>query len=64
MLDHAFKFVESVIFKIGSTNFRSQKALEKIGGVVVERHEIPEPAGKTPGHVVYQIKKPTTTAST
>jgi RimJ/RimL family protein N-acetyltransferase len=38
MLDHAFKFVESVIFKIGSTNFRSQKALEKIGGAVVERH--------------------------
>jgi len=64
MLAHAFKFVESVIFKIGSTNFRSQKALEKIGGVVVERQEIPEPGGKTVEHVVYQIKKPTTTAST
>ena len=64
MLAHAFKFVKSVIFKIGSTNFRSQKALEKIGGVVVERQEIPEPGGKTVEHVVYQIKKPTTTAST
>jgi RimJ/RimL family protein N-acetyltransferase len=59
MLDHAFKFVESVIFKIGSTNFRSQKALEKIGGIVVKHHEIPEPAGKTVEHVVYQIEKPT-----
>jgi RimJ/RimL family protein N-acetyltransferase len=64
MLDHAFRFVESVIFKIGSTNFRSRKALEKIGGVVAERHEMPEPDGKTVEHFVYQIKKPTTTAST
>jgi RimJ/RimL family protein N-acetyltransferase len=64
MLDHAFRFVESVIFKIGSTNFRSRKALEKIGGVVAERHEMPEPDGKTFEHFFYKINKPTTTAST
>ena len=39
MLDHAFKFVERVVFVIGVTNFRSQKALEKIGGVRVGRRE-------------------------
>ena len=33
MLDHAFKFVESVIFYVGENNIRSQKATEKIGGV-------------------------------
>lgn len=33
MLVHAFKFVDNVIFFIGSTNIRSQRALEKIGGV-------------------------------
>lgn len=33
MLDHAFQFVERVIFLIGTTNFRSQRAVEKIGGV-------------------------------
>ena len=33
MLAHAFKFVDNVIFFIGSTNIRSQRALEKIGGV-------------------------------
>ncbi len=33
MLDHAFQFVESVIFVIGSGNLRSQKACEKIGAV-------------------------------
>lgn len=33
MLAHAFKFVDNVLFFIGSTNVRSQRALEKIGGV-------------------------------
>ena len=33
MLAHAFKFVDNVLFFIGSTNIRSQRALEKIGGV-------------------------------
>ena len=35
MLRHAFKFVHSVIFLVGTRNFRSQKALEKIGAVRV-----------------------------
>lgn len=33
MLAHAFKFVDNVIFFIGSTNLRSQRAVQKIGGV-------------------------------
>lgn len=33
MLRHAFRFVESVIFLVGPENWRSQKAVEKIGGV-------------------------------
>jgi RimJ/RimL family protein N-acetyltransferase len=33
MLEHAFKFVLSVVFIIGKENWRSQKAVEKIGGV-------------------------------
>jgi len=33
MLRHAFKFVDSVVFLIGPQNLRSQKAVEKIGGV-------------------------------
>ncbi len=35
MLEHAFRFVKSVIFLIGPQNLRSQKAMEKIGGVRV-----------------------------
>jgi RimJ/RimL family protein N-acetyltransferase len=33
MLRHAFQFVERVIFLVGPTNLRSQRALEKIGAV-------------------------------
>jgi RimJ/RimL family protein N-acetyltransferase len=53
MIEHAFQFVDSVIFVIGSQNLRSQKAVEKIGGVF---------AGERPGeggrsNVVYRITR-------
>ena len=35
MLRHAFQFVQSVVFLVGPQNLRSQKAVEKIGGVRV-----------------------------
>jgi RimJ/RimL family protein N-acetyltransferase len=35
MLRHAFRFVNSVIFLVGPQNVRSQRAVEKIGGVRV-----------------------------
>ncbi|HKC63101.1 MAG TPA: GNAT family N-acetyltransferase [Pyrinomonadaceae bacterium] len=35
MLGHAFRFVERVIFLVGTENLRSQRAVEKIGGVCV-----------------------------
>jgi N-acetyltransferase len=33
MLRHAFQFVNSVVFLVGPQNLRSQRAMEKIGGV-------------------------------
>ncbi len=33
MIRHAFKFVNSVVFLVGPQNLRSQRAVEKIGGV-------------------------------
>jgi RimJ/RimL family protein N-acetyltransferase len=33
MLRHAFRFVDSVVLLVGPENLRSQKAVEKIGGV-------------------------------
>jgi RimJ/RimL family protein N-acetyltransferase len=33
MLGHAFRFVNSVVFLVGPHNVRSQRAVEKIGGI-------------------------------
>jgi N-acetyltransferase len=33
MLEHAFRFVRSVVFLVGPQNMRSQRAVEKIGAV-------------------------------
>jgi RimJ/RimL family protein N-acetyltransferase len=37
MLDHAFTFVDTVIFWVGEENWRSQGAMTKIGGVKRDR---------------------------
>ena len=58
MLDHAFKFVENVIFLVGENNIRSQKAMEKIGAI---RNGLVEKVyGNRPPslNVRYVIKKP------
>lgn len=34
MLQHAFQFVDNVIFVVGPKNMRSRRAVEKIGGVL------------------------------
>ena len=44
MLRHAFQFVRRVVFLIAPANLRSQKAIEKIGGVRVSRR--PDAAGR------------------
>jgi RimJ/RimL family protein N-acetyltransferase len=51
MLRHAFKFVNSVIFLVGPQNLRSQRAVEKIGGVRIASR----PDGSGRDSFVYQI---------
>ena len=57
LLDHAFKFVETVVFYVGQKNLRSQKAMEKLGatklGTAVRRYGAHPP---TP-NVKYVIRK-------
>jgi N-acetyltransferase len=54
MLCHAFRFVKHVVFFIGEHNLRSQKAVEKIGGVRAGSKI--EPDGRE--HFVYRISGP------
>ena len=57
MLDHAFRFVDCVVFRIGTDNIRSRRAVEKIGGVLTDRTEIVTFRGREIEHVVYEIRK-------
>jgi N-acetyltransferase len=51
MLGHAFRFVNRVIFLVGPENLRSQRAVEKIGGVRVGSR--PDAGGRN--SFVYEI---------
>jgi len=57
MLDHAFSFVDTVVFWVGESNWRSQRAMEKIGGArrsgVFERSV----DGSLRRNVVFEISK-------
>ncbi len=48
MLEHAFRFVESVVFYVSPANLRSRRAVEKIGG-------IREPPRDQPERLFYRI---------
>jgi N-acetyltransferase len=54
MLRHAFRFVERVIFLVGPQNFRSQRAMEKIGGV---RAGVTRREAGGPESVVFEITR-------
>ena len=56
LLDHAFAFVDSVVFWVGETNIRSRRAVEKIGGVLRLGVHHREVAGDAL-YVVYEIKR-------
>jgi RimJ/RimL family protein N-acetyltransferase len=58
MLDHAFTFVDKVIFLVGAANIRSRKALEKIGAQLTDRRKMVTLHGRQIDHVLYQISKP------
>ncbi len=55
MIDHAFKFVNTVIFHIGSNNIRSQKAITKLGATKISEVKM-EYYGELPQlNFTYQI---------
>ena len=56
MIDHAFRFVDTVLLWIGETNVRSRRAAEKIGAVL--REGVHFRGGDDP-YVVYEVRKPT-----
>ena len=56
MLDHAFTFVDTVVFWVGEENWRSQGAMKKIGGLRRGGLFTRELSGATP-HIIFEIGK-------
>ena len=57
MLDHAFSFVDTVVFWVGVDNLRSRRAVEKIGGELREGVFRRQNADDRADYVVYAISK-------
>ena len=57
MLQHAFKFLDSVVFWVAKDNLRSRKAMEKIGGVLRDGEFSKTDNGKIYPYVVFEIQK-------
>lgn len=58
MLAHAFRFVDTVYFRVGETNLRSRKAVEKIGGKLTDKTDVMILSdGTSAAHVIFEVKK-------
>ena len=57
MLAHAFGSVERVLFRVGETNWRSRRAMEKVGGRLTDAIDFTQMAGREVRHVVYEITR-------
>jgi RimJ/RimL family protein N-acetyltransferase len=57
MLAHALDFVERVMFRVGESNWRSRRAMEKIGGLLTAAGSYSQMAGREQGNVVYEITR-------
>lgn len=59
MLDHAFRFVERVVFVVGEHNLRSQKAVLKLGATLSGPLERPGGGGEFRRNVLFELPKST-----
>lgn len=57
LLDHAFQFVKLVVFVVGEDNWRSRKAVEKIGGQLLRTVDRPDRHGDTKKNVIFGIER-------
>lgn len=57
MLRHALRWVRVVEFRVGETNWRSRRAMEKIGGALTDRIDETLMAGAAARHVVYEVTR-------
>lgn len=57
MISHALAHFPRVIFRVGDTNLRSRRAMEKIGGNLIEWNEVAQVLGREVHYVAYEITR-------
>jgi RimJ/RimL family protein N-acetyltransferase len=56
MLDHAFRFTDRVVFQVGATNWRSRKAMEKLGGRYCGEENVAYVGEQPKSNVLFEIE--------
>lgn len=56
LIDYAFQHVDSVLFHIGTDNIRSQKAVEKLGGLKIGEVSVISNVPLNLPHFEYELK--------
>lgn len=57
MLNYIFQFVDKVHFHVGKVNIRSQKAMEKLGGIKTDEVVMAYYGEEDAVNIIYEIKK-------
>ena len=57
MLDHAFRYVDRVLFEIGESNIRSQTAIQRIGARLIGKSDLPGLDGTMLKMVLFEIRR-------
>ena len=57
MLEHAFRFVDRVLFRVGADNLISRKAMTKIGGRLTGETWVEDRVGRPIEHVMFEIDR-------
>ncbi|MGA8708450.1 MAG: GNAT family N-acetyltransferase [Steroidobacteraceae bacterium] len=57
MLDHAFRFVDTVLFHVGAANTRSRMAMQKLGGRLIGEAAIAYYGEPSNTNVIYEITR-------
>jgi RimJ/RimL family protein N-acetyltransferase len=57
MLNYAFQFVETAFFVVGKANYRSRKAMSKLGAAELSEHFSTPLGGDLSKSAIYEIKK-------
>ncbi|MND01315.1 hypothetical protein D3C83_202610 [compost metagenome] len=57
MLEHAFRHVDRVVFRVGADNTISRKAMANIGGRLTGESYVEERVGQPVEHVIFEITR-------